>query len=115
MVSFLLKSKTRSTLAESIAIPARARPAMLPKPGDRIFLFNNANGLVEEATIARATATALEIRERATCNPSLPASWLDGADRLKQTLRSKLHCDRHDRLWHLSAIEIEELDQARRR
>ena len=97
-----------------LPIPARARPAHLPGPDDTLFVWSHAEGLIGEARLRATTADRMHLHPMTQYAEPLPPSWLDGADREKATIRSKIHCDRHDRLWRLDIDEIAELDTARR-
>lgn len=115
MSAYLLKSKACNTLgADTAEIPRRMCPALLPAAGDTLFLWANAAGLIEEAVVTSTSATSLQVTAITRYGRPLPAAWFDGADRQMGTIRSKLHCDRHDRLWLLSDAEVRELDAARR-
>ena len=116
MAAWLLKSAGIATLdSVTVPLPTRARPARLPGSGDTVYLWANAIGLVEEVPVLACNGATLQTGAATRLSPPLAASWLDGADRRKQTLRSKLHCDRHDRLWFLSEAALHEIDRARGR
>lgn len=110
---FLLKSARETTLTvDWVSIPERARPQTLPEPGDTLLLWTNGLGLVESGRVTQRRASRLALDQVERLPSTVPPSWLDDADRLKTTIRSKLHCDRHDRLWRLSAAEMAELERA---
>lgn len=112
--AFLLKRGTFDDTQADFAIPPRSRPNSLPRSGDTLFLWDNARGLIAETRLRAVSGDTLRCDDKTRYAHPIPPSWLDDADREKTTIRSKLHCDRHDRLWFLNDAEIAELDTYRR-
>ncbi|PRY25071.1 hypothetical protein CLV78_102248 [Aliiruegeria haliotis] len=89
-----------------------------PVAGDLAFLWTHETGLIAEVSFCdpvRGNAEKIRIVPRAIYHqPYLRPEWLADADREKTTIRSKLKCYRHSRIWGLSDDEVDELDRSRR-
>lgn len=112
--AFLLKTGAFNPDDPLVPLPTRAFPSVAPEVGDLLMVWDNNRGLVAEApitTLGKAGATIGPVTGYAL---PIPHSWLDDADRRKTTIRSKIHCDRHDRLWVLTDEDVHHLDATRR-
>lgn len=112
--AYLLKTTAFEPSAARARFPGRAFPALAPSAGDLLFVWRNDIGLLGEARIVSCDETGADLGPFTAYGEALDARWLENADRDKTTIRSKIHCDRHDRLWRLSETETRELDLARR-
>lgn len=111
--SYLLKGSTLEPTDAHFAIPRRARPKIALTVGDQIFIWNNHQGLIGETLVTSVGSDEVNVAPITTYDEPLAPEWLTNVDREKTTIRSKLHCDRHDRLWLLSDAEVVELNDAR--
>ena len=112
--NYLLKCGFFDRDTHDLVLPNRAFPERAPQVGDRLFIWVNALGLVAEARVFSLGSDGFKVGDWTIYGDGIGASWLERADRKKTSIRSKLHCDRHDRLWCLTEAEVLELDNARR-
>ena len=112
--SWLLKFGKDFSNGSSFDVPKRAKPKIDPQQGDRIFFWENGAGLTCEALVTGNHRGQVSYNNVARYSDVIPDAWLNEANREKRTIRSKLHCDRNNRLWHLSEDDVMELDNARR-
>jgi hypothetical protein len=112
--AYLLKTGFFNPEVTHVTFPTRAFPSDAPKAGDLLMVWDNDHGLVAEAPIIDGDATGATIGPVTNYATPIPCNWLDDADRTKATIRSKIRCDRHDRLWALSDEDLRQLDMTRR-